>query len=465
MAETATQLTFTLNGESIATPSAATTTLLQYLQQIGRTGTKQGCGDGDCGACTVAIVGTDANGKPNYQAVNSCLIPLGSVAGRAIVTVEGLAGEQLHPVQAAMVETGGSQCGYCTPGFIMSLFAAYYSGQVDDASVEGNLCRCTGYLSIRQAAAQVNNAQPNDEFERQLQAVNCVPTALQYRDRFYRPTHLAEAIALLQEHPDATLMAGATDLCLDMSHDRRRFAKLISLEALPELLTIDRSGLAVEIGAAVPLTQIEMALHGEFPALDAMLHLFAARQIRNRATLGGNIGTASPIGDLPPILLALDADLRIAGQTGERTLPIAQFFQGYRQTDLQPGELIVSVKIPRSIHPSAVRRLSQSYKVGKRGTDDISTVAAAFAIDLDADDRIVQARLAYGGVAATPVRAIAIEQQLIDRTWSLETIQQIKPLLRETFAPLTDLRGSAAYRKLLIANLFEKFFVETLQSQ
>lgn len=465
MTETATQLTFTLNGESIATSAAATTTLLQFLQQSGRTGTKQGCGDGDCGACTLAIVGKDAAGKPSYQAVNSCLIPLGAVAGRSIVTVEGIAGKQLHPVQAAMVETGGSQCGYCTPGFIMSLFAAYYDDRVDDASVEGNLCRCTGYLSIRQAAAQVNNAQADDEFGRQLQTIDCTLPPLQYRDRFYRPTSLEAAIALLQQHPDATLIAGATDLGLDMSHDRRTFAKLISIEAVPELLAIDRTDSAVEIGAAVPLSRIEVALQGDFPALDSMLHLFAARQIRNRATLGGNIGTASPIGDLPPVLLALDANLRIAGQAGERTLPIAQFFQGYRQTDLQPGELIVSVKIGRSLHPNAVRRLSQSYKIGKRGTDDISTVAAAFTIDLDADDRIVHARLAYGGVAATPIRAIAIEEQLIDRVWTLETVQQIKPLLRETFTPLTDLRGSAAYRKLLVANLFEKFFVETLQSQ
>lgn len=462
MTETATQLTFTLNGESIATSVSPTTTLLQYLQQTGWTGTKQGCGDGDCGACTVAIVGSDAAGS-SYQAVNSCLIPLGSVAGRSIVTVEGIANGQLHPVQAAMVETGGSQCGYCTPGFIMSLFAAYYAGRVDDASVEGNLCRCTGYLSIRKAAAQVANTQAHDEFTQQLQQIDRTPKPLHFLGvhEFHRPTNLADAIALLHQHPDATLIAGATDLGLEMSHDRRSFAKLISLEALPELLQIDRTDSTVEIGAAVPLSQIEMALHGEFPALDAMLNLFAARQIRNRATLGGNIGTASPIGDLPPVLLALDADLRIAGQAATRMLPIAQFFQGYRQTDLQPGEIIVSVAIPRSIHPPAVRRLSQSYKVGKRGTDDISTVAAAFTIDLDAGNRIVHARLAYGGVAATPIRAIAIEEQLIDRAWTIETIAQIKPLLRETFTPLTDLRGTAAYRKLLVANLFEKFFIES----
>ncbi|NEQ27259.1 MAG: 2Fe-2S iron-sulfur cluster binding domain-containing protein, partial [Microcoleus sp. SIO2G3] len=271
MNATATQLTFTLNGESIAPQCNPATTLLQYLQQSGRTGTKQGCGDGDCGACTVALIGTDANGKPSYQAVNSCLIPLGSVAGRAIVTVEGIANGSLHPVQAAMVETGGSQCGYCTPGFIMSLFAAYYDGRVDDAAVEGNLCRCTGYLSIRKAAERVTNAQPNDTFAHQLQQADCTPIALHYSSvhEFYRPTSLGEAIALLQQHPDATLVAGATDLGLDMSHSRRTFATLISIEALPELLQIDQTSDRVEIGAAVPLSHIESRLHGVFPALDS----------------------------------------------------------------------------------------------------------------------------------------------------------------------------------------------------
>lgn len=456
------QLCFTLNGDRVTLENVSPSlTLLQYLQQTRRTGTKEGCGDGDCGACTVAIIGRSPTGAPTYQATNSCLIPLGAIAGREVVTVEGIANGQLHPVQAAMVETGGSQCGYCTPGFIMSLFAAYYDGEVNDLAVEGNLCRCTGYLPIRRAAQQVTGAQPRDSFAQKLNSATLDLDSISYtgsQQEFYRPTQLAEVLELLQQYPDATLVAGATDLGLDMSHHRRSFARLISLEAVTELSTIEQSSDAVTIGAAVPLSKIESTLSGIFPSLDEMLHLFAARQVRNRATLGGNIGTASPIGDLPPVLLALDAELTIATLNGQRKIPLADFFKSYRQTDLQPGEVIVSVRIPKTIH--GVRRLNRSYKIGKRGTDDISIVAAAFTIDLDANHRIVHARLAYGGVAATPIRAIAVEEMLINQPWTWETVQRVKPALKEVFTPLTDLRGSADYRKLLAANLFEKFFVE-----
>jgi xanthine dehydrogenase small subunit len=437
-------------------------TLLQYLQQSGRTGTKEGCGDGDCGACTVAVLGKDYGGDRHYQAMNSCLIPLGAIAERTIITVEGIANGHLHPVQAAMVKTGGSQCGYCTPGFIMSLFAAYYDGKVDDASVEGNLCRCTGYQSIRRAAQLVTEAQPHDPFAAALSSSTSEPQPVSYAgatQQFYRPIQLNQALELLQQHPD-TLVAGATDLGLEMSHHRRYFPVLVSLEAIADLKQIEQTTEFVEIGAAVPLSQIEDTLYGIFPALDEMLFWFAARQVRNRATIGGNIGTASPIGDLPPVLLALDADIKLISPKGERTIPLATFFKGYRQTDLQPGEIIASVKIPKTMTAGATRRFSQSYKVGKRGTDDISIVAAAFTIDVDEADRILHARLAYGGVAATPIRAVAMEQNLIGQPWVLETVQQVKPLLQATFTPLTDLRSSAEYRKRLVANLFEKFFAE-----
>lgn len=463
------QLVLTINGEQLRLRDVSPTlTLLEYLRQTGRCGTKEGCGDGDCGACTVAIVGAGADGQPEYQAVNSCLIPLGALAGREIITVEGLANGALHPVQAAMVQTGGSQCGYCTPGFIMSLFAAYYGGTVDDAAVEGNLCRCTGYLPIRRAAQMVTQATPCDPFSQRLaRELNPLP-ALAYGgndQQFYRPTNLADLLELLQQLPRATLVAGATDLGLEMSYHRRSFPVLISLEAVAELRQIHSSEEAVEIGAAVPLSWIEDQLQGLFPSLDEMLHWFAARQVRNRATIGGNIGTASPIGDLPPVLLSLDAQITLASLSGTRSLPLAEFFTGYRQTVLQPGEVIASVTIPRTLTPGADRRLSQSYKIGKRGTDDISIVAAAFSLDLDASDRILQARLAYGGVAATPVRAIAVEQALLGQPWSLATVQQAKPLLREAFTPLTDMRGSADYRRALVANLFEKFFVESARDR
>lgn len=458
------QLVLTINGDRISLQNVSPSmTLLQYLQQSRRTGTKEGCGDGDCGACTVAIVAQNANGEPCYQAVNSCLIPISTLAGREIVTVEGIANGKLHPVQAAMVQTGGSQCGYCTPGFIMSMFAAYYDGNVDDLAVEGNLCRCTGYLPIRRAAQQVSHANPSDSFSEKLQHASTQLDAIAYAStdqQFYRPSTIAEVLTLMNQHPDATLVAGATDLGLDMSHHRKTFPVLISLEGVQELQRIEQTEDWVDIGAAVTLNRIESTLHGVFPSLDEMLHYFAARQVRNRATIGGNIGTASPIGDLPPVLLALDAELTIANVNGTRSIPLSSFFKGYRQTDLQPEEIIVSIRIPKAISPNAVKCLNQAYKIGKRGTDDISIVAAAFTVDLDADHQIIHARLAYGGVAATPARAINVEEMLIGKPWSIETVQQVKPALRDAFTPLTDLRGSADYRKLLVANLFEKFFVE-----
>ena len=464
MKQVETSLTFSINGETVRLKCVSPTmTLLEYLRQSGRTGTKEGCGDGDCGACTVAVMTAGTDGKAHYQAINSCLVPVGSLAGQKILTVEGLANGALHPIQAAMVETGGSQCGYCTPGFIMSLFAAYCDIKLDDESIEGNLCRCTGYLPIRRAAQQLIQEQVGDRFTAALTEVIPDLDELSYSDTehlFYRPIRLQDVLELLQHHPTATLVAGATDLGLEMSYHRQTFPILISLEAVAELKQIDVTSEWVEMGAAVPLTHSESQLQGLFPSLDEMLHWFAARQVRNRATIGGNLGTASPIGDLPPVLLALDAEVRLASLNGERIVPLAQFFKGYRQTELQPGEVIVAVRIPRSIAPGAVRRLSQSYKIGKRGTDDISIVAAAFTIDLNCENQIVHARLAYGGVAATPVRAIEVEAALIGQFWTTETIQHIKPQLREAFTPLTDLRGSAAYRKALVANLFEKFFVE-----
>ncbi len=311
--------------------------------------------------------------------------------------------------------------------------------------------------------AELREDTPSDRFSTMLTAKNPDLQAIAYRSneqQFYRPTALTEALQLLQTYPEATLVAGATDLGLEMSWHRRNYPVLISLEGIAELKQIRQTDDYVEIGAAVPLSHIEYLLHGIFPSLDEMLHWFAARQVRNRATLGGNIGTASPIGDLPPVLLALDAMVTLASINGDRTLPLADFFKGYRQTELKQGEIIKAVTIPKVITNGAIKRLSFSYKIGKRGTDDISIVAAAFAIDLDANQKILHARLAYGGVAATPIRAIAVEQALIGQPWNMETMRSVKPMLHEAFTPLNDLRGSANYRKLLVGNLFEKFFIE-----
>lgn len=452
-------LKFILNARETSADAKPSVTLLGYLRSAGHVGTKEGCGDGDCGACTVAIIGKNSEGEPQYQAVNSCLVPLGSVIGKEVVTVEGVANGGLHPVQAAMVETGGSQCGYCTPGFVMSLFSGYYSGELDDIAVEGNLCRCTGYLPIRKAARSLGKPDAEDDFIKKLDARSEKLEGGSH-PQFYRPSNLFEVFEALEEHPEATLIAGGTDLGLELSHKTREFPVLISLEDVEELHFIDDSEAELELGAGLPLTHIEKKCRGAFPALDEMIHWFAARQIRNRATLGGNIGTASPIGDLPPVLLALDASVKLASKGAERTVPLAEFFTGYRQTVLQPGEIIVSVDIPKAMKEGAARRLSQSYKIGKRGTDDISIVAAAFMVDLDASEKIVHARLAYGGVAATPVRATEVEAFLMGKPWTEKTVLGAKTHLQQTFQPLDDLRGSAAYRNKLVGNLFHKFFID-----
>jgi xanthine dehydrogenase small subunit len=465
-----------INGESV-TITKPTMTLLEYLRECRHTGTKEGCADGDCGACTVAVVGQDAEGKLHYQAMNSCIMPLGSLSRREVITVEGISNSQLHPVQEAMVRTAGSQCGYCTPGFIMSMFAAYYDGKVDDSSIEGNLCRCTGYLPIRKAGQALGVPEADDVFVKRLQERrgeeergrrgdaegSSLSTLLPFSSssEFVLPQALNEVFAELEAHPTATLIAGGTDLGLELSHHRKRFDVLVSLENVAELKVINDTHEVLEIGAGVTLTHIEKKLHGIFPALDEMLHWFAARQVRNRATIGGNLGTASPIGDLPPVLLSLDASVKLASKNSERIVPISDFFTGYRQTAMQKNELIVSVRIPKLLERGAVKRFSQSYKVAKRGSDDISTVSASFAIDLDRNDSITKARLAYGGVAAVPARALDAEAVLTGKRWNEKSMLLAKEKLKTAFTPLSDFRGSAQYRNMLVANLLEKFFIES----
>ncbi|MEM6427958.1 MAG: FAD binding domain-containing protein, partial [Deinococcota bacterium] len=386
------KITFTLNGQrKTALLESPDTTVLQYLRASGWVGTKEGCAEGDCGACTVALMVQNEAGKAEYQAVNSCLMPLGALAGQEMITVEGVSPDadvhdvtSLHPVQQMMVETGGSQCGYCTPGFIMSMFAAYYrngGGDASDRDVEGNLCRCTGYLPIRKALAELDAPTADDPFVHKLEqpSLTSQPTFSPTDTGFVYPTTLAEVFEVLEAQPDAVLIAGATDLGVDMNDGRLSAQTLISLEHVTELKALEVSEDAVTIGAGVTLSQLEH-LH-LFPALSTMISWFASRQIRNRATIGGNIATASPIGDLPPVLLAYDAIITIASKDGTRELALSDFFQGYRQTALEPGDIINQVRIPRQKIPkkktaNASTRLSQSYKVGKRGTDDISIVAA-----------------------------------------------------------------------------------------
>ncbi len=453
-----------LNGEAVALAAAdPTESLLRWLKRQRLAGTKEGCGDGDCGACTVAMVTLDAQGRARYQAVNSCLLPMGALPGREIVTVEALdvaataaAGKlALHPVQQAMVDCAGSQCGYCTPGFVMSLFVAQLNGADAEDAIEGNLCRCTGYNPIRAAAEKLArfDAEPDA-----LKAALDQPRAAlsdAALGGYFSPATIDSALGLKQQHPDAVWIAGGTDLGVELSRGKKVAPVFIALDRIAALDFIELADDTVRIGAGASLTRIERELHGVFPALDEMLHWFAARQVRNRATLGGNLGSASPIGDLLPVLLALDASVRCVGPAGERSLPIDSYFLDYRKTARAADEIITGVTIPR-----VPGTLDRSYKVAKRQTDDISIVAASFALRLDAQHAVSHLRLAYGGVAAIPKRAVDVERFLLGRRLDEDTVARAAEQLRAAFQPLSDHRADAEYRRALCGNLFAKFVAE-----
>ena len=457
---------FRLNGELVRVDSVSpNTTLLEWLRARGRTGSKEGCAEGDCGACSVAIVDRDARGKRCYRAINSCLVPLPLMAGRDIISVEGVACPKMHPVQQAMVENFGSQCGYCTPGFIMSLFEGYYlkdlksAAQLDE-QLCGNLCRCTGYRPIRDAAADAfaQRKRP-DDFAAQLKTAKAKLKAARYNfggETFLRPASLEKLFRAMADHPDARLIAGATDLGLEISKRFEKFPVLISIEAVVELAEITSTRTEWRIGAATTLTKLDDLLGAEFPEIREMRSVFGSRQIRIRATLGENLVTSSPIGDSAPALLALDSSVVIASAAGERVLPLEEFFVDYRKTALQSGEILRSVIIPRTQPDIEMRR--RFYKVSKRREMDISTVAACFVVTLDNSGTITKARLAYGGVAALPVRARKTEAALIGKRWSDSACDEVIPILETEFAPISDVRGSAIYRRQLITNLLRKFF-------
>jgi xanthine dehydrogenase molybdopterin binding subunit/xanthine dehydrogenase small subunit len=462
---------FTLNGETIRVDGASTTmTLLEFLRSSGLTGTKQGCAEGDCGACTVAVLDRDASGRPTYRGVNSCIALLPSFAGRDVVTVEGLSrrGEKLHPVQESMVESYGSQCGYCTPGFVMSLFEGYYRGDCTKPchlsdQLSGNLCRCTGYRPIRDAALAALEkrdacAGVPDPFRERLSGRVEPVGDLDYAsgaDRFLRPTSLGSLFAALREHPKARIVAGATEIGVDVTKKAASFPVLVSTEGIPVLSSIEKTGEAWRIGASATITSVGEALGEEYPSFSKMVRVFAARQIRNRATLGGNLATASPIGDSAPVLISLDASIVLASEAGERRVALADFFVSYRKTLLQPGEIILRIELPRSKPDSGVTRRSDFLKVSKRRELDISIVAGAFSVDVDAGGIVRRARIAFGGVAATPARARRAEAALLGRP--LSDVSAVSAILSEEFKPIDDVRGSADYRRGLVLSLWEKF--------
>jgi xanthine dehydrogenase small subunit len=466
-------MTFTLNGQAVTvTDIDPHTTLLSWLRASGLTGSKEGCAEGECGACAVMLLRPDKLLCPDdllhsdksgsrYESVNGCLLLLASLENQEIWTVEGLSQKgQLHPTQEAMLQ-GGSQCGYCTPGFVVSMAAEYYRKDRETFDIEalsGNLCRCTGYRPIKDAAESLGKPDTNDVLAKRLEYPAPTPHSFESITKdsaFYRPTSLPELFAILAKQPDAKLVAGGTDWMVEINQRFSRAKTQISIDQLPELKTFSWQEDFVEMGAGLTLSELEHLLKNRIPILSEWFPRFASKLIRNRATLGGNIGTASPIGDSPPVLLALDASLVLASQTGERIVKLDSFFTGYRQTILQAGEIIRAVRVPLPI-----ASVSRFYKICKRPMDDISTIAVGVTLELEADV-VKTIRIGLGGVAATPVRAYQTEAALVGKPWTLRNLQASTETIKREFKPIDDHRGSAAYRVAMLGKVLEKLFHET----
>ncbi|GAA3487308.1 xanthine dehydrogenase small subunit [Streptomyces cremeus] len=485
----------TVNGkETSLAPDAPHTTVLDFLRERGLTGTKEGCAEGECGACSVLVARPGVNKPTDWVAVNACLVPAAALDGQEVVTAEGLATPgadgtpaALHPVQEEMAVRGGSQCGYCTPGFVCSMASEYYrpdrcaheaspdttdaAGTADGTSdpehgpngfdlhaLSGNLCRCTGYRPIRDAAYAVGEPAADDPLAQRREQSPPEPVATAYTQgdsTFLRPATLAEALRVLRERPEAVLVAGSTDYGVEVNIRSRRDTCVVAIDRLPELRELRTEAEYLEIGAALTLTEIERRLDGSVPLLAELFPQFASRLIRNGATLGGNLGTGSPIGDSPPVLLALDASLVLAGADGERVVPLADYFTGYRQSVRRPDELIRAVRVP-----TPLSRVTAFHKIAKRRFDDISSVAVAFAVDVEGGI-VRRARIGLGGVAATPIRALATEAALEGRPWTQETVDAAARVLRGEGTPMSDHRASSLYRSAMLGTSLKKLYAQT----
>ena len=442
----ANRIRFVLNDRPVEIDGVSPmTTLLDWLREHrGLRGAKEGCAEGDCGACTVVLERADGV----REAINSCIALLGQIDGQAVRTVEGLRDRDgaPHPVQTAMAETDATQCGFCTPGFVMSAYAFAAGGETPDLeaihdALAGNLCRCTGYRPIVEAMKRAAGAA--------VLPVPPVPAraeSAQFDNVFFAPRSLADLLSLRTRHLDALLLAGATDLGLLASRARRPPAKLIHLAHVPELTMISEDATRVVLGAAVSYARATPVLVAAFPALRTYLARLGSRQIRTLGTIGGNIGTASPIGDMPPVLLALGASLRLVSARGVRDLALDRFFLDYRKTALAPDEIIESISIPKL-------RTGDVFfcdKVSKRRDQDISAVAAAFRLR-SVDGRIEDARTGFGGMAAVPKRAAAVEAALLKGDF-----EAAAHAIARDFQPIDDWRGTASYRLQVAANLLRR---------
>ena len=448
-----------------------TMSLLHYLRDVLHlTGTKEGCNEGDCGACTVVFRDVSAKPEPRYRAVNSCLVLLPMIHGREIYTIEGIAhGERRHAVQDAIMKHYASQCGYCTPGVAMSLFEATYRHDMTKPwhfteQMAGNLCRCTGYRPIMECVRELAGTGDDDFVEKLHRPAMPIDTLDYECDgvRFYIPTTLDEACDFKASHRDVVIVSGASDVSVLVNKHAKKCDCYMSLENVPELRGISMDDAGLHIGATARLANLEAACQDVYVPFGRILRYFASHQIKQVACVAGSVGGASPVGDFAPVLMALNATVRLRSSRGVRSIPMGDFILGYRKTAIEGDEFIEGFDVP----PIPDNARCASYKISKRQELDISSVSGTCYVETDANNVVTVARLSFGGVAAVAgARAKLAEAALVGKAWNEENVEAAAKAMENDFTPISDMRASAWYRKTVACNILRGFYVETLENR